>query len=355
MAAGIVPMAHGNDGGGSIRIPASCCGVFGLKPTRGRNPLGPDIGDAAGGLVQEHVLTRSVRDSAAMLDATHGADEGAPYHAPAPERPFRDEVSTAPGRLRIAFTKASLFGGTTHPDCAAAVERAAELCRSLGHEVEETAPRLDKEVLARSYLLILACEAAQAVTAASRMAGRRPGAGDLEPQTRLLNLSGRRASGAELSEALETARMTGRHVARFLRRYDVFMTATMAHPPPRIGHFALTPWQEAGIALLRAFPVRKLLDRTLESLSHEAFETTGNTMLCNMTGQPAVSVPFDWNAAGLPIGVQFAARFGDEAVLFRLAAQLEQARPWAHRRPTPVTSLRQKPTPGAMAGAPGVP
>ena len=334
VAAGMVAIAHGGDGGGSIRIPASCCGLFGLKPTRGRNPLGPDIGDSWAGFVQEHVLTRSVRDSAAMLDATAGPDLGAPYHAPPVEGPFLRESERDPGRLKIAFSAASLLGNETHADCAAALADAAELCQSLGHHVDEARPAFDKQQMIRAYLTVIACETARAIDAAGRLMGRKPTAGEFEPQTWMLAMIGRRMSGPDLAEAQEATRMTGRGLAEFFQSYDLFLTPTQAFPPVEIGHFDLTPSERWQLAILRALPVKPLLDKALDEMSRQAFETTANTMLFNMSGQPAMSVPLYWNDAGLPIGVQFVACFGDEATLFRLAGQLERARPWADSRPT---------------------
>ncbi|MHC4984211.1 MAG: amidase [Planctomycetota bacterium] len=333
VAAGFVPIAHGNDGGGSIRIPASCCGLFGLKPTRGRNPLGPEIGDGWGGFVQDHVLTRSVRDSAAMLDATQGPDLGAPYCAPPVTGSFGDEGGRDPARLRIAFTARSLFGRSTHPDCAAAVEEAAKLCESLGHSVEEAPPAFDRAYLVHCFLVLLAAETARVIRWAGKQMNRTPRPDGFEPQTWILGLIGRSATAEDHAEALEAAYMAGRRIAGFFQTFDVLMTPTMAHPPARIGHFDLTTRQALELSVIRRLPLKRLLDKVLDVLSGEVFEATGNTMLFNMTGQPAASVPLCWNAAGLPIGVQFVARFGDEATLFRLAGQLEQARPWFDRRP----------------------
>jgi amidase len=335
VAAGFVPVAHGNDGGGSIRIPASCCGLFGLKPTRGRNPLGPDVGDGWGGFIQDHVLSRSVRDSAAMLDATHGSDPGAPYRAPPVERPFLDEVGRDPGRLRIAFTTKSLFGQATHPDCVTALEDAAKLCESLGHHVEEAMPDFDSGELVPAYLLVTAAGVGQAIAAAGQSMERKPTPRGFEPQTWILGLIGRQMTGVEHAEALEAAYMAGRRIAAFFEDHDLLMTPTMACPPVPIGHFDLKVSKAVQLAVLRRFPIKVLLDRVLDVLSKEAFEATANTMLFNMTGQPAASLPLCWNDAGLPIGIQFAARFGDEATLFRLAGQLEQARPWFDKRPPP--------------------
>ena len=333
VAAGMVPLGHGNDGGGSIRIPASCCGLFGLKPTRGRNPVGPDIGDSGGGFVQDHVLTRSVRDSAAMLDATHGPDLGAPYAAPLVDAPFLAEVGRDPGRLRIAFSEGSLLGTGAHPDCIAAVRHAARLCADLGHEVEEATPPLDKAALQRVYLVIGASETAMAIANAARLLGRRPRARDFEPETWALGLIGRTLNAVDLALAQEGARQAGREMAGFFQRYDVFLTSTMAYPPGPIGQFTLSALEKVQLALLRTLPVRPLIDKALDEIPGDVFEATGNTMLFNMTGQPAASLPLHWNDQGLPIGVQLAARFGDEATLFRLSAQLEEAQPWFHRRP----------------------
>jgi amidase len=335
VAAGFVPMAHGNDGGGSIRIPASCCGLFGLKPTRGRNPLGPEIGNGWVGFVQDHVLTRSVRDSAAMLDATQGPDLGAPYCAPPVTGSFGDEVGREPTRLRIGFTAKSLFGRSTHPDCAAAIDDAAKLCESLGHSVEEASPDFDRAYLVHCFLVLLAAETARVIRWAGEQVNRTPRPDGFEPQTWILGLIGRSVSGEEHAEALEASSMAGRRIAGFFQTFDLLMTPTMAFPPVRIGHFDLTARQAVELSLLRRLPLKRLLDKVLDVLSGEVFEATGNTMLFNMTGQPAVSVPLCWSDAGLPIGIQFVARFGDEATLFRLASQLEQARPWFDRRPPP--------------------
>jgi amidase len=333
VAARMVPMAHGGDGGGSIRIPASACALFGFKPTRARNPLGPDKGEGWGGLVQQHVLTRSVRDSAAMLDATHGVDPGAPYAAPPPARPFLEEVGAPPGRLRIAFSTGSQLGRDVHPDCVAAVQDAAKLCQELGHSVVEDAPRIDREALVRAYLVIVASSIAAEVEEIAHLARKPLSSSDFEPSTWALAQIGQLLSAADLLRAREATHLAGRQVAAFFERYDVFLDATLAYPPVRVGELALKPSERAGLALLRTLPLKATYLKLLDVLAANNLERTPNTQLANMTGQPAMSVPLSWNAASLPIGVQFAARFGDEATLFRLAAQLEQARPWAHRRP----------------------
>jgi amidase len=333
VAAGMVPTAHGGDGGGSIRIPASCCGVFGLKPSRGRNPLGPDFGESWCGMVQEHGLTRSVRDSAALLDATCGPDLGAPYFAPPPSRPFLAEIGAEPGRCRIAFTAESLFGERTHPDCRAAVEDAARLCEALGHSVSEAAPEFGKAAVRRAYLAVVAVNTARAIDLCGELTGRRPTRAAFEMETWFLGAIGRNMPASEYQAALDHLHLVRRSVAAFFEHYDILLTPTMAYPPVRIGELAPTGGQRLAMHVLGAIPSHRVLTRALEQMAAEAFETTANTMLFNQTGQPAMSVPLAWNAAGLPIGVQFAARYAEEGLLFRLAAQLEQARPWFDRRP----------------------
>jgi amidase len=333
VAARVVPMAHGGDGGGSIRIPASACGLFGLKPTRARNPLGPDVGEGWGGFVQQHVLTRSVRDSAAMLDATHGADPGAPYAAPPPARPFLQEVGTAPGRLRIAFSTGSLFGKHVHPDCKAAVQDAVKLCQELGHELVEDAPRFDREELVRAYLVNIAANTTVQMDEIARQMGKPVNADDVEPTTWALVQLGSILTAADLQRARNTMHRAGRLMAAFHERYDLFLDATLAYPPVRIGELAPRSAELAALALLRKLPLKPVFLKLLDELAGNSLERTPNTQLFNQTGQPAMSVPLYWNAAGLPVGVQFSARFGDEATLFRLASQLEQARPWAGRKP----------------------
>ena len=314
VAAGLVPMAHGNDAGGSIRVPASCCGVFGLKPTRARNPLGPHCGDIFSGLVAEHALTRSVRDSAALLDATSGADQGDPYWAPPPRRPFLQEVGADPGRLRLAFSSRPPGGGAVDPDAEAAVAASAELCAGLGHEVEEASPELDFELLWNSFTTVLAAGFCWIVDDLGRKTGRAPEAEFFEPFVWAFAARGRRISAPEYLAHVQVLQQMTRKVARFFKDHDVWLTPTTAMAPVPLGTFAYSGGDP--------FAVR----RRMASF-------TPFTYIANATGQPAMSVPLHWNGAGLPLGSQFVARFGDEATLLRLAAQLEAARPWASRRP----------------------
>jgi amidase len=314
VAAGLTPMAHANDGGGSIRIPASCCGLFGLKPTRGRNPLGPVYGDVFSGLVAEHAVTRTVRDSAALLDATAGPDVGAPYWPPAPVRPFLAEVGASPGRLRIAFTTTPTDGGPVHPDCVRATQDAAALCASLGHEVEEAAPALDDVALTAAFITVWSAGCAWSIDDWARRCGRTPAPELFEPLTWALASMGRSATAADYLLAVQDLQRQAREVGRFFLRYDVWLTPTLAEPPLPLGSFDSTP------------------DDPLNGLRRAA-AFVPFTPIVNVTGQPAASIPLSWNAEGLPIGAHFIARYGDEATLFRLAAQLEAARPWVSRRP----------------------
>ena len=327
VAARSVPAAHGSDGGGSLRIPASACGVFGLKPTRGRVSLAPAAGEAWMGLAGDGVVTRSVRDSAALLDAIAGPVPGDPHASPPLARPFLEEIRESPGRLRVAVTRESLFGKTTGPDCLAAVDRAASLLGSLGHEVSLAKPDLPWEALAHAYLVTVAASVSAEVDGLARAAGRRAGP-LLEPETRLLAAGGRILSAADLVRARAEMHRAGRTLAAFFERHDVLVTPTTAHPALPIGALAMRPSERAAAGVLAALGSRRLFERMLEALAASAFEASGNTMLFNETGQPAMSVPLHVAADGVPVGVQFAARFGDEATLFRLAAQLEAAQPW---------------------------
>ncbi len=313
VAAALVPAAHGNDGGGSIRIPASCCGVFGLKPTRARNPLGSNFGDATG-LVAEHALTRSVRDSATLLDATAGAAPGDPYCAPPQARPFLEEVSTNPGKLRIVLTTSSSIGTAVHPDCVKAAHDAARLCTELGHTVEEGAPALDGQRYLQSFMTAWAAACACSVDGVAQLTGRAAEESQMEPATWALYQMGKQTKAADYLAAVQSFQLMSREIARFMTHYDVWLTPTLGAPPLPLGSFDAQPNDPlAGVKQATVF--------------------APFTPICNSTGQPAMSVPLYWNEDGLPIGVHFIGRFGDEATLFRLASQLEQARPWSHRFP----------------------
>ncbi len=313
VASGMVPAAHGNDGAGSIRIPASCCGVFGLKPTRGRNSWAP-AGEVMGGLAVEHALTRSVRDSAAILDATAGRVPGDPYSAAPPGRPFADEVGADPGRLRIAWSAKPPIDADVDADCVRAVRETADLLASLGHDVEEAAPDFDGEVIIEPMVRVWAVANLDTYRAISRELGRPPAPDELEVTTWELIEYARRLDAADLVEALDSIAGAARAIAPFFERYAAWVTPTLARPPQPFG--ILNASQGGAVEWWR-------------------FDCEYNPWnpIANATGQPAMSVPLTWSGDGLPLGSLLFGRYGDEATLFRLAGQLEAARPWAGRRP----------------------
>jgi amidase/6-aminohexanoate-cyclic-dimer hydrolase len=319
-ASGMVPAAHASDGGGSIRIPASACGVFGLKPTRARNPVGPDRGQGWAGFSCGHVVSISVRDSAAMLDALCGPELTSPYHAPAPERPFTDEVKREPGRLRVAFTAKSPYGETIDPEIAAAVRDVAALLDKLGHHVEERAPVLPADP-AEVMAVVVAAHTAMNVRLAERRFGRAMTNEDFEILTLAMARNGQARTAADYVAAELSAFQISRALAEFFTSCDVFLSPTLCAAPLPLGELNSMKQDVShiGPALRRYMP---------------------GTSMFNMSGQPAMSVPLAWNAAGLPLGMMFASRFGDEATLLRLAAQLEQERPWRAKLPPTCADVR---------------
>ncbi len=311
LAARIVPIAHGSDGGGSIRIPCSSCGVFGLKPSRGRMPTGPALGEIWEGFATNHALTISVRDNAALLDATSAPEIGAPYGIPAPERPFLKEVGTDPGKLNIAFFTKTIT--EVHPDCIAAVNDAAKLCESLGHTVEETALNLDYEMLRSAFGLVVTGHTAAMLDFFGRFIGQKVTAEMVEPWTWSLAQIGWNASAAQFAGTKGIINRETRKLAKFLTRYDLILTPTLGAPPPKLGYFDTS---------------LEMDELSKRNRVHNPFN-----WIYNAAGLPAMSLPLFWNAGNLPIGVQFAGRYADEATLYRLAGQLEKARPWREKIP----------------------
>jgi amidase len=314
VAGGILPMAHATDGGGSIRIPASCCGLFGLKPTRARNPMGPDVGEGWSGASVGHAITRSVRDSAALLDATSGPDVGDPYWAPPPAGPFLAEVGRDPGHLRIALATTPWNGKPVDPQCADAAQAAARFCERLGHHVEEARPTIDAEALGLAARVIISASVRNALDLRGTARGRPVTEDEVERVTWLRAQDAAAFTAADYARSILVVHRIGRAVARFFTRYDILLTPTMACTPYPLGVLDMSTTD------LDAF-----YDALLRSIAF--------TSLFNSSGNPAMSVPLAWSREGLPIGVQFVAPFGDEARLFRLGAQLETAQPWANRRP----------------------
>ena len=311
VAAGVLPAAHATDGGGSIRTPASCCGLVGLKVSRGRTPVGVGRTEGWNGLSVSHAVTRSVRDSAALLDATQGPPLGARYVAPPPDGCYLAAVRREPRPLRIGFQAVGFNGSEVHADCRAAVEDAARLCESLGHSVEEC--RLLVDELSPHLLNVLAVHAAAAVVERGVERGRLVQAEELENVTRAFVDRGRQVTGLELAAADLAFMRAAISIARVQRTYDLILTPTLAAPPAPLGTMSL--------------------DLPLPEFQRAVLPYSPFSAVYNVTGQPAISLPLHWNAAGLPIGVQFAARMGDEVLLLELAGQLERVRPWSGRRP----------------------
>lgn len=338
VAAGIVPMASGGDGGGSIRIPASCCGIFGIKPSRGRNPQGPDETNLWGGGVCEHVLSRSVRDSAAMLDAVSGPDSGAPYMLPRPEVTFLESTKSDPRTLRIAVTTRPYLSDEVHPDCVTAVERAATLLEELGHEVVEDRSDVDGEAFGLHFLMLIAAEVYASFRDAERDIGRRVRGGDFEEQTAVLEAVAKTFHAGELAWRMRELNRMGRQIATFVEGYDAVLNPTLCTPPPKHGFLVPPLAERLGHKLLRhgrAVGMGKLFQLAggPEKAARTAYDFAGYSMLFNISGNPSMSVPLHWNEDGLPIGVMFTSRLGDESTLFALAGQLERAKPWWNIRP----------------------
>jgi amidase len=316
VAARAVAVGHANDGGGSIRIPASQCGLVGLKPSRARTSLGPEYGDLMGGLVAEHVVTRSVRDSAAVLDAVAGPWPGDPYAAPAPSGLYVNELGTEPGRLRIGVMTDSPGGATpVHPDCVAAAEATARLLESLGHTVEVSHPAaLDELDFTASFITMWSAGNAWALDYWSGKVGKIATVADVEPLTWALVEMGRSFSAPQFLTAREWLQAYSRRMASWWAGHDLLLTPTIAEPPPVLGSFD-SPADNPMAGLFRAAGLVPF------------------TPPFNVTGQPGISLPLHWNGDGLPIGVQLVAAYGREDLLIRVAAQLERAQPWADRVP----------------------
>jgi amidase len=314
VASGMVPLAHASDGLGSIRIPASCCGLFGLKISRDRNPWYPEDVMRALPLSVHHCVSRSVRDSAALLDATGGAETRAPWAAPPKERPYLEEVGRTPTRLRVAFSSERPDGKPLHPEVKAALESTAKLVEALGHTVEERALPLNQALLYLALGPVSAANMAASVAEVAELLGRELREEELEPLTWSIVKRGRSVSGEQVMRGMRWLQKLVREAAALFDEFDVYLTPVTGTPPPRIGH----------IDPLNPDPT-ELNQRQAESFPFSP--------PFNMTGQPAMSVPLAWSGDGLPLGMQFAARYGDEGTLFRLAGQLEEARPWRQRRP----------------------
>jgi amidase len=314
VASGMVPLAHASDGLGSIRIPAACCGLVGLKVTRDRNPNLPDGFDYALGNVVDHVVSRTVRDSAAMLDATGTPEPGSPYAAPTKARPFLEEVQRSPGRLRISWSSETPSGRPIDPEIQAALERTATMLAGLGHEVIERGLGVDYRALYASRGPAAAANFAAGMHRLIDQIGREPEPDELEPLTWSILNAGRRQAGPDVMRSLQETRMLARQVLAAFETVDVHLTPVMGTPVPEVGFIdavGLEP-KEVNRRQSKVYPF---------------------TAPFNFTGQPSMSLPLQVDASGLPIGMMFTGRYGDEATLFRLAAQLEKESPWNTRTP----------------------
>ena len=309
-----MPAAHATDSGGSIRIPAANNGLFGLKPSRGRYPLGPDTGEGLAGLSTGHAVTLTVRDSAAILDATHGPAPGDPYAAPPPARPYAEEVGADPGRLRIAFTTVGGAGQAVDPENAAAVRDIANLCESLGHHVEEAAPDHDIGPAMRALRVLIGGNLRMLIDARLARLGRAQRDDDVERVSAAWAEEGRQYTAADYAGGVFLMHQLGRAYGRFFESWDLLLSPTLARPPLRIGEIDIS-----------TDDVGAYLDQLVDEAPF--------TIPFNMSGGPAMSLPLAWSRSGLPIGIHFGAALGREDILFRLAAQLEQARPWIGKKP----------------------
>ncbi len=334
VAARIVPAANANDGGGSIRTPASNCGLVGLKPSRGRNPTGPQAPDVWWGFIGEHAVTRTVRDSAALLDATAGDYPQQLMKLPAPVRPFLQETTIGPGRLRIAFSHDPGLGRTLHPENGQALEATSAALDRLGHEVVEVRLPLPPETFIESYASLIAADVAATLRLAKTVVGREASSDDVELATWVLAKMGEAQSAADVATALWTMQAFSRQWLAWSSGFDVLLTPTVGVPPLPIGAYQLSTLQRQGLKLLTALPAGALLSQRPKVVEAFApvFDAAPYTMIANVTGQPSMSLPLHWTADGLPMGMLFTARIGEEASLFRLAAQLERELPWRNRR-----------------------
>jgi amidase len=336
VASGIVPMAAGNDGGGSLRIPAACCGLFALRASRGRVSSGPGIGEVWFGASSEGVISRSVRDSALALDVLQGAEPGDPFVIAPPLVPYVEAMRRDPGRLRIGYTSASPIGTDVHPEAVKAVEHAARLLASLGHEVEEAAPGIDGAALAQSYLHMYFGQIPAAVARARALGARRD---DIELMNRVLVTLGSATSATRLTTQLNRWNEFSRALGDFHQRYDLLLTPTLAAPPVKHGTGDPSGAEKRllgflhGTGLLGVLARLGLLDKTVEKIATDNLRYVPFTQLSNLTGTPSMSVPLHWTADGLPLGVQFVGPFGSEDRLLQLARQLEEMQPWFDRLP----------------------
>lgn len=340
VAARIVPLASGTDEGGSIRVPASCCGLFGLKPSRGRNPVGPDFGLEWDGMSTSHVITRSVRDSAAILDAISGYEIGAPFWSPPHHRPFIEEVNVDPGPLSIGFHTRSAFGREVHAECKEAVIQTCTLLNELGHQVEEIVPGYKEEEIALDLFIVLLGSLAAHVEKLISVDGRHAVKHNVEQRSYASYRIGSALGAVDVINAKRKWRTYEYIVGQTLQKYDLILTPTLGEPPIPVGSAGPSKSDQRSMKLLSSVAGkimtanRKMIFSIIEDISQKFMKIQlPFTLIANITGQPAMSVPLYWTENGLPCGVQFIGRIGDEATLLRMAGQLEKAKPWTDKKP----------------------
>lgn len=339
VASGMVPIAGANDGGGSIRIPAAYCGLFGLKPTRGRTPVGPNYGRAWQGASAEHVLSRSVRDSAAMLDALHGHEKAGAFSAQPFEGSYLSTASTPLGKkLRIAFSVKSPIGTKVDADCREGVLKTVRLLESMGHQIEEVEAPVDGHKIATSYLTMYFGETAALLTSLEEVLGRKATASDVEPTTWLLGLLGKATSAEEFVLSLREWDKAALMMETFHETYDFYITPTTAHPPAKIGELEPSPSEKFLISTVGKLGLGSILKKAgiVDQIAQKNLARTPFTQLANLTGQPAMSLPLHQTKGGLPVGVQVMAARGREDLLFQLAGELEQSEIWQDVRKNPL-------------------
>lgn len=335
VSAGIVPMASAGDGGGSIRIPAACCGLFGLKPSRGRVSLGPDRAEDWDGAVVEHILSRSVRDSAVMLDNVCGPAPGDPYFLPNPEKPYSEIIQQDPKPLKVAFSKESPLGNRVHPECAAAVEDFAKKLESLGHQVEEKTPAIVGEDVAKAYLTIYFGQVGAQIKRFKSLFGKQAVKEGLEETTRIFGMLGNKLSTADYVEQRYQWNQFGRVMGAFHEQYDLYVTPVLSEPPAEIGTLLPNSLEEFSLRWAEKLRAGRLLLKSgvIEKIAMQSLEKTPFTQLGNLTGQPGMSLPLYWTSQGLPLGIQVMSAIGREDLLFALAGQMERAFPWFNKMP----------------------
>lgn len=336
VAAGIVPAAGANDGGGSIRIPAACNGLVGLKPTRGLVPYGPHFGEPLHGMAVQGVVSRTVRDSAGLLDVVLGPEPHATYVSAMPETPFTEQIKQAPGKLKIGYSVKSAINKAPDREAFRAVEQAAQVLTELGHEVEEVEPPYDDGALARDFLIIWFAQAAAEVAMARELTGAKPR--DFEADTLVIAELGRAGGVVVAAQALERRNDYVESLAKFHEQYDYFLTPTLAKPPLKVGELDTPENLQKASRAAYAARTGKILSKLplIDEMIDDNLGWVPYTQLANLTGRPAINVPLHWTEAGLPLGVQFVGDLGADGALLQLAAQLEQAKPWADRHPAPV-------------------